>query len=990
MLERYNDLGAFDDLTGEPRVKLANFYKLAAVNEIADFISKFKPDPKFLYIHVIAMGAGEFYGCNKNGDYFPERSLIAYHKTFETNAKVFKEHNNKPTSPSYGFVPISWYNPEMHRVELILAIDKEKAPDVVQQVEAGGTPIEVSMGCFVAGTEITLADGTTKLIEQVVEGDVVLTHLGNTRIVTDTMQRKYRGNFYELSVSGLAKPIKATEEHPFWVRRFGYKRKSFKEGWVLAKDIRIGDFVSSPKPITVEAQGDLALAKILGYYIAEGNIMKYKGDPREVEFTFNITEDSYVQDLTEAFHVVFPEANVRLYSRPTKSITVVRVHNERIARELLRLGGEYCASKKLANEVMTWSPEVQMELLNTYINGDGTWNKVNKNISWTTCSKDLNAQLVTICARNSIATNTVFIPENTYQEGRQSSYVTTINSIQCNSLRSKLAKIPNDYPFKTEWLIRNPKSPANFNIVKVGRGQSFFDGDVLYRRVTKVTETTEEMLVYNFSVAGDESYIAGSISAHNCRVQHDVCSICGNKSSKKSEYCDHIRYHNKEVFPDGRQAYMLNLTPKFFDISIVRRRADRIAYMLSKVASEDGLELSHIHDVVEAKLAAIDKRIPAMAVIGKLNKGYHNLLPAIEASEPDLPPAMLDRMALTHDIPTILSSFLHSAIPMKPKEYARVVVINLGMPVQTIPDVLAGMSQAPRYNEMQLPPFSSEILGMLGQYLNQRSAFGPCVRRRVEALGPILKLASFPDVDPYSVGAAPMPLYYSSGSKIPVTYQYNAIPAQVMAEQYYQRAQTAKNVEPFSIGVLLGKLFKSSHEPQTLSQLARSLNASLTKVACDLGSDGLEMLQELQKTAGIGGKILGYGVAPFVGAHMVAAHSRRKFYQGQELSSVEQFAAENPDYLGVAAPVALIGAKKMLFKRAGEDDLETKIANFADVLSDSAVQGLIFRAKGVSGGGGITDMVLDNVLWHHIGDKLKGSQANQPPQTPPQTFKPQY
>ena len=153
MLGKNNDLGAYLEDTGEVRVKLAN------INEIEQFVSNFTPDPLFMYLHVIAMGAGEFYGCNKNGDYFPEKSLIMYHHTFEQNAKIFKEHNNKPTSPNYGNVVKSWYNPTMHRVELLLAVDKAKAPDIVAKMERGEHP-EVSMGCFVAGTNITLSDGS--------------------------------------------------------------------------------------------------------------------------------------------------------------------------------------------------------------------------------------------------------------------------------------------------------------------------------------------------------------------------------------------------------------------------------------------------------------------------------------------------------------------------------------------------------------------------------------------------------------------------------------------------------------------------------------------------------------------------------------------------------------------------------------------------------------------------------------------------------------
>ena len=150
MLGKQYSLGSTFENTGEARVKLANFDELRGQSpEITEFLSTFTPDPGFMYLHVIAMGAGEYYGCNINGDYFPEKDLIARHNTFVTTAKVFKEHDNKPTSQDYGKVVFSWYNPKMHRVELILAIDKIKGAEFVRRQEAG-EQLEVSMGCRVA------------------------------------------------------------------------------------------------------------------------------------------------------------------------------------------------------------------------------------------------------------------------------------------------------------------------------------------------------------------------------------------------------------------------------------------------------------------------------------------------------------------------------------------------------------------------------------------------------------------------------------------------------------------------------------------------------------------------------------------------------------------------------------------------------------------------------------------------------------------------
>jgi len=116
-------------------------------NEMQEAIKDIKPGSDKSYILVNAMGAGEYWGSNKNADYFPEKSLELYHKTFET-AGVFKHHQNKDPEKSLGKVCFAHYNPNMHRVELLLEVNKTKAPDIINRIEQN-EKIAVSMGCKV-------------------------------------------------------------------------------------------------------------------------------------------------------------------------------------------------------------------------------------------------------------------------------------------------------------------------------------------------------------------------------------------------------------------------------------------------------------------------------------------------------------------------------------------------------------------------------------------------------------------------------------------------------------------------------------------------------------------------------------------------------------------------------------------------------------------------------------------------------------------------
>lgn len=122
--------------------------KCAADERVTSYVlDNLKPQPGKMYLHINAMGAGEFYGPNRNGDYFPEEVLKKYHKTFETSpAHVFRHHINKDPSRAIGRVIFSIYNDRMHRVELIAEVDRELGSDIEQRIAAGEFPA-TSMAC---------------------------------------------------------------------------------------------------------------------------------------------------------------------------------------------------------------------------------------------------------------------------------------------------------------------------------------------------------------------------------------------------------------------------------------------------------------------------------------------------------------------------------------------------------------------------------------------------------------------------------------------------------------------------------------------------------------------------------------------------------------------------------------------------------------------------------------------------------------------------
>ncbi len=144
--------------------------------EIEQYIVNLDPDPRFCYVHAIAMTDGDYYGSNLNGDVFTTEELtgtqapeeaaknpgdvrgvqLPRFKTFE-QAKFFRHHANSSTDKAYGDVPLAAWNAPMRRVELVIriarkdmpALNMHGAPDIVAKFDRRGY-LTLSMGTRIA------------------------------------------------------------------------------------------------------------------------------------------------------------------------------------------------------------------------------------------------------------------------------------------------------------------------------------------------------------------------------------------------------------------------------------------------------------------------------------------------------------------------------------------------------------------------------------------------------------------------------------------------------------------------------------------------------------------------------------------------------------------------------------------------------------------------------------------------------------------------
>jgi hypothetical protein len=133
---------------------------------------------------------------------------------------------------------------------------------------------------FPSGTEVLLADGTTRAIEDVRIGDRVAAsdpqvQLTTTRPVTNTFTTEGDKDFTLLTVATEQGPatVTATDNHPFWL--------ADDQRWKNAGDLRVGDELHTPNGASVvvtavrDQQGkqrtfDLTVSRVHTYYVLAG------------------------------------------------------------------------------------------------------------------------------------------------------------------------------------------------------------------------------------------------------------------------------------------------------------------------------------------------------------------------------------------------------------------------------------------------------------------------------------------------------------------------------------------------------------------------------------------------------------------------------------------------------------------------------------------------------------------------------------------------
>lgn len=294
-------------------------------------------------------------------------------------------------------------------VELQLHRDHEQQEvnKVLQEISLKNDfPMIVTNDCLTPGQYI-MTDHGAKLVEDIVKGDMVLTHKGRYRPVVVPVSKNYSGNIYTFQIKQSKKKVTLTEEHPVYVCD-----SDGNTSWKKAKDVLITDFVTFPRqnlsdsfidvasympdfvdfldsttavknkrhqrdrlvkydqfPSRIEIDDDLAW--LLGWFTAEGSTWEERSNNSSIRSGFSFALSSSEKHIAQKiFRIIKNKFNYEAKINYFDNWTEVRGNHICIAYLLSGLCGIGSKNKKIPNEIKTFKrPHIYLQAL---FEGDGT------------------------------------------------------------------------------------------------------------------------------------------------------------------------------------------------------------------------------------------------------------------------------------------------------------------------------------------------------------------------------------------------------------------------------------------------------------------------------------------------------------------------------------------------------------------------------------------------------------------------------------------
>lgn len=366
------------------------------------------------------------------------------------------------------------------------------------------------INCGLPGTPVFTKNGV-KNIENVKEGDMVLTHNGNFREVTKTMSRKVNEEVYGIKSAKSPYPIWLTGKHPVYTATYHvrsdakgnqvYNKDNYKRRWINTADLREGlNYVLTPRGVSgnlksvkitdyvngykekggeihrdwkhmnwESASNKILLNKdflyMLGLFCADGSVCPTgrKNTLSGIQFAF----DKNKPKIIERIKSIFPLKISSITENGCQGVCYQSPMSEFLRATCYAANGE----KVIPSFIWDVSLEKQRVFLEGLLDGDGA--RYRGGISFQNTSRSLAYGVAQILS------NLGIFPAFSYSEDR-----------------------------KAYFLYWKENSAAN--------KQHRVEDKHISRKIKLVERKQYKGKVYNFEVEKDNSYVLGNMAVHNC------------------------------------------------------------------------------------------------------------------------------------------------------------------------------------------------------------------------------------------------------------------------------------------------------------------------------------------------------------------------------------------------------------------------------------------------------------------------------------------
>ncbi|NBQ16755.1 hypothetical protein EBU24_00365 [bacterium] len=374
---------------------------------------------------------------------------------------------NFPSIPNYGDVTKIKYEKDQF--------------DVI----VGGFP------CFPARTPIQTKNGI-KSIEDVIVGDLVLTHELRYKKVIKTMSKE---NAPLISIQALGFPkFFVTEDHPFFARKCIGESYSEPE-WVFAKDLKKGYYLAQPIDNHIPSEHDktpVGFWYMIGRWLGDGWLVTHKRTSKIPQGKRGSRVNSQVwkaiictgKSDADTLDAKIKECGFKATRSNERTGSKFHISSKEFVK-FLEPFGRGAENKLIPEFVIGLSKESLMALWEGLIDSDGYKSK--RSISVTTISPMLAYGIARIIRR-------LF--------GQAAGFYFNKKSPTC-IIEGRTVNQKSNYDIK-KYNVGNKK------------GLSFSENGFVWTPIRKISEDKKTERVFNLSVDGDESYVANSFVVHNC------------------------------------------------------------------------------------------------------------------------------------------------------------------------------------------------------------------------------------------------------------------------------------------------------------------------------------------------------------------------------------------------------------------------------------------------------------------------------------------